>query len=182
MTDLTIHPEKDPHQILARVTEPDAIASALAEAGVTFERWPTVPDLGAGADPDGILTAYAPHIERLKAQGGYVTADVVRMAPDHPDRARMRQMFLSEHTHAEDEVRFFVAGSGLFMLHVEERVYALLCTRGDLIRVPALTRHWFDMGAAPSFTAIRLFCDPSGWVATSTGDAIADQFPRLGSE
>ena len=98
------------------------IADALAEIGVTFERWPTR-GLAADADGDTILTAYAPEVERLKARGGYQSIDVVSVVPDHPDRAAMRTKFLSEHTHAEDEVRFFVRGQGLFTLHAADRVW-----------------------------------------------------------
>ena len=101
------------------------------------------------------------------------------MYPDHPDRVALRQKFLSEHTHGEDEVRFFVEGAGLFCLHLDERVYAVLCTKGDLISVPAGTRHWFDMGDRPRFTAIRLFNNPDGWIARFTGDTLAERFPRL---
>ena len=46
----------------------------------------------------------------------------------------------------------------------EGRVYAVLCTAGDLISVPANTQHWFDAGTHPSFTAVRIFTDTSGWV------------------
>src|SRR3546814_6097561 len=86
----------------------------------------------------------------------------------------MRAKFLSEHTHADDEVRFFVEGSGQFYLHMNDRVYVMLCEAGDLISVPAGTRHWFDTGPNPMFTAIRLFVSPDGWVADFTGDPIAD--------
>ncbi len=58
-------------------------------------------------------------------------------------------------------------------------MHGVLCTRGDLISVPAKTRHWFDMGPRPEFKAIRLFITPEGWVANYTGDKIADGFPRL---
>jgi len=58
-------------------------------------------------------------------------------------------------------------------------VYEVSCERGDLISVPAGTRHWFDMGPAPSFVAIRLFINPEGWVASFTGSDIAERFPRL---
>ena len=114
----------------------------------------------------------------LKSGGGYRTVDVVSVAPDHPDRATMRTKFLSEHTHAEDEVRFFVGGEGLFTLHHDGRVFDVLCTAGDLMSVPAGMKHWFDMGSAPHFTAIRLFVNPDGWVAAFTGDDISDRFPR----
>lgn len=159
-------------ELLSETGRGDAIARALAEIGVRFERWPTREVAG------DILAAYAPEIERLKAEGGYRSVDVISLAPDHPDRETLRAKFLSEHIHAEDEVRFFVSGEGLFTLHSQGRVFNILCVQGDLIRVPAGTRHWFDMGPRPSFTAIRLFIDPDGWVAHFTGDDIAARFPR----
>jgi 1,2-dihydroxy-3-keto-5-methylthiopentene dioxygenase len=55
----------------------------------------------------------------------------------------------------------------------------MLCEKDDLISVPANTPHWFDMGPNPSFTAIRLFNNPEGWVAQFTGDRIAGRFPLL---
>ena len=153
-----------------------AIAGALAEIGVTFEHWPTRP-IASNVTGD-ILTAYAPEVERLKALGGYQSIDVVSVTPDHPDRAAMRQKFLSEHTHAEDEVRFFVRGAGLFTLHAAGRVWNVECREGDLMSVPAGMTHWFDMGARPDFTVIRMFVNPDGWVAAFTGSDIAERFPR----
>ena len=105
--------------------------------------------------------------------------DVVSLDADHPQKAALRQKFLAEHTHGEDEVRVFVAGQGLFSLHVGGRVYEVLCNRGDLIGVPAGAAHWFDMGPNPHFVAIRLFNNPEGWVARFTGSDIADRFSRL---
>jgi 1,2-dihydroxy-3-keto-5-methylthiopentene dioxygenase len=35
------------------------------------------------------------------------------------------------------------------------------------------------MGSEPNFTAIRIFDNPEGWIAQFTGDAIADEYPRL---
>jgi 1,2-dihydroxy-3-keto-5-methylthiopentene dioxygenase len=162
---------------LSETTDGSEIATALDEIGVTFERWPTR-DLSPDADSDAILAAYAPEIERLTAKGGYRSIDAVSVVPDHPDRAAMRTKFLSEHTHAEDEVRFFVRGEGLFTLHAADRVWNVLCCEGDLMSVPAGMTHWFDMGAAPNFTAIRMFVNPDGWVAAFTGSDIAERFPR----
>jgi 1,2-dihydroxy-3-keto-5-methylthiopentene dioxygenase len=53
----------------------------------------------------------------------------------------------------------------------------VFCTAGDLLRVPAGTKHWFDMGSAPLFCAIRLFTTPDGWQASFTGDAISERVP-----
>ena len=177
MTRLTIYPVGDPGSPVLDTQDADAVAEALAPIGVRFEQWPSRP-LPADADQDSVLEAFAPEVKRLKDENGYQAVDVMRVTPDHPDRVALRQKFLSEHRHSEDEVRFFVEGEGLFTLRGDDKVYAVLCTEGDLISVPAGMRHWFDMGAAPGFTVIRLYVDPAGWVANYTGDTIAERFPR----
>ncbi len=162
MTRLTIFDEGG-----ARVRETedaDAIATELATIGVRFERW-THRDI-------------ALHVKALE-RDGYETIDQVSVSPDHPDRETLRGKFLSEHRHAEDEVRYFEEGEGLFTLREGGSIYAVLCTAGDMISVPAGMRHWFDMGAQPSFTAWRFFQTPAGWVGEFTGDPIAERFPRL---
>lgn len=157
----------------------NVIAAELAARGIGFERWQARYELAADADAAAILAAYATEIAALQAQGDYPTVDAIRLGPDHPERASLRQKFLAEHTHSEDEVRFFVEGQGLFCLHLAEEVLLVLCERNDLIRVPAGSRHWFDMGSAPCFTALRFFNNPAGWVANFTGDPIAERFPLL---
>jgi 1,2-dihydroxy-3-keto-5-methylthiopentene dioxygenase len=177
MSRLRIYAEAQGQAPLLETDEHTRIAEELGKKGVRFERWATRP-LPATPSPDDVLAAYAKEIDMLKTGGGYTTCDVISLKPDHPDRDTLRQKFLNEHTHSEDEVRFFVAGSGLFTLHIGDRVYEVLCQQGDLIGVPDGTPHWFDMGPAPSFTAIRLFTNPAGWVADFTGSDIAGRFPR----
>ncbi len=159
--------------------DPELIANELAQRGIGFERWPARADLPAEATTEQVLAAYAPEIARVQSLGTYPTVDAIRLTPDHPDREALRQKFLSEHTHSEDEVRFFVEGRGLFCLHIADEVLQVLCEADDWIRVPAGTRHWFDMGAEPRFTAIRFFDNPEGWVAQFTGETIAERFPLL---
>ena len=157
--------------------DPGQIMQAFRPLGVRFEQWPARP-LAPAVDQAAVLAAYAPEVARLKAEHGYQSVDVIRMSADHPEKNSLRAKFLSEHRHSEDEVRFFVEGEGLFTLREGGQVYAMLCAQGDLISVPAGMRHWFDMGATPHFTAIRLFVNADGWVANFTGDPIADRFPR----
>ncbi|XEG74886.1 acireductone dioxygenase [Pseudomonas sp. abacavir_1] len=179
MSSLTVYHEFAPEQPLKLLTHAEDIAATLAELGVRFERWQAGAPIAPGASPDEVLAAYAAEIQRLKDEQGYVTVDVVSLSADHPQKDELRAKFLDEHRHGEDEVRFFVAGRGLFTLHVEDHVYAVLCEKNDLISVPAGTRHWFDMGERPHFVAIRLFNNPEGWVAKFTGDEIARRFPLL---
>lgn len=177
MSRLRIFSEDDPSRALLETSDRATIAKELGARGVRFEQWPTR-ELPPAAAASEVLSAYAPEIERIKRGGGYQAVDVISLQPDHPERAALRQKFLDEHTHSEDEVRFFVAGSGLFTLHLNDRVYEILCEQGDLIGVPHGTPHWFDMGPRPHFTAIRIFTNPAGWVANFTGADVASRFPR----
>jgi 1,2-dihydroxy-3-keto-5-methylthiopentene dioxygenase len=182
MTLLTIWPDTDSATQILRSEDPAVIAEALAEIGVDFSRWKLV-ELPEGANADDVLQAYASQVEQVKAEQGFITVDAVAMARDNADAdwddkaAVARAKFLNEHTHADDEVRFFARGAGVFYLRVNDRVHAVLCTAGDLISVPDGTRHWFDMGTEPDFAAVRFFREDDGWVGDFTGDPIAESFP-----
>lgn len=182
MSRLTVHDLADPDVVHLDTTDGDAIAAALGAMGVRFERWHRQAP-AADADEAEVLRVYADDVARLKAEGGYRSVDVVRVGPDHPARDALRLKFLDEHTHAEDEVRFFVEGEGLFFLRLGDRVHRVHCAKDDLISVPAGTPHWFDTGLAdgarPHFTAIRLFTNADGWVAQPTGTDHAARFPLL---
>ena len=155
------------------------IAAELALRGVKFQRWKASAQLPAGAEQAEILRAYASDVARVQQDGYFPTVDAIRLEPSHPDRAALRQKFLAEHTHSEDEVRFFVEGRGLFCLHIGDEVLQLVCEKNDWIAVPAGTKHWFDMGPNPQFCALRFFNNPEGWVASFTADPIASHYPLL---
>ncbi|MDH5821529.1 acireductone dioxygenase [Luteimonas sp. RD2P54] len=156
----------------------DEIARELEKIGVTFERWNAAQPLASGASQEAVIAAYRHDIDRLVAERGFTSVDVISIAPDNPKKDELRAKFLEEHYHNEDEVRFFVAGSGLFTLHVDGRVYEIECVKDDLIGVPDGTTHWFDMGPEPDFVAIRFFQQPDGWIGHFTGSDIARRFPR----
>jgi 1,2-dihydroxy-3-keto-5-methylthiopentene dioxygenase len=179
MSNLRVFEAAHPQSAILDITDGPAIARALGKIGVRFEQWRAGKAVGSGASQDEVLAAYRSDVDRLMREGGYKTADVISLTRDHPDKAALRQKFLSEHTHSEDEIRFFVDGQGLFYLHAEGRVYGALCTKGDLISVPAGTTHWFDMGPNPHLACIRIFTNPEGWVAQFTGSDIAGRFPTL---
>ena len=157
----------------------DSIAAQLGEQGVQFERWQATAALADDAEQDAVLEAYQASIDKLNATYGFKSVDVVALRPDHPQKAEFRQKFLAEHTHGDFEVRFFVDGSGLFYLHLGDKVLLVLCEKGDLISVPANTTHWFDMGENPSFKCIRLFTTEDGWVGDFTGNDIATRLPSM---
>ncbi len=177
MTHLTVFHEDDPELPELATGDPVVLVGHLAMSGILFERWSATRPVADGADSDAILDAYAPDVARLCASRGYRSVDVARVPPGAANAAALRAMFLDEHTHGEDEARFFAAGSGAFYLHLDHRVFRIICEAGDLLSIPGGTRHWFDMGPNPDFTAIRFFTHPDGWRADPTGSGIAARFP-----
>lgn len=182
MSRLTIYADDAPPSVpgsapLLRTEDPELIAAELSRIGVRFERWESPVALADDAQPEQVLAAYRPHLDALMGGSGAGSADVISLAPDNPQGPALRQKFLPEHTHTEDEVRFFVRGGGSFVMHVDGKVWDARCEAGDLISVPAHTRHWFDAGDKPSFTALRVFTDTSGWVPHYTGEKLYERFP-----
>ena len=146
------------------VTDGPTIAECLATHGIDYERWPTDDRVAADAAAEDVFKAYSSEIEALKARGGYITADVIDVTPETPGLETMLARFNREHWHDEDEVRFIIAGNGVFHIHTGDgKVLAIVVESGDLIRVPRGTRHWFDLCADRRIRAIRLFQDASGW-------------------
>lgn len=184
MTTLVIQPENSPETELLRSNNFDEIVTQLQERGVRLERWHADKELGDTTDSEEILAAYNSHVQRFR-DDGFDTVDVVRLAPDPNDpqwsekALAARSKFLDEHTHSDDEVRFFVSGKGAFYLRINGQVLAVVCEAGDLLFVPAGTTHWFDMGRNPQFTAIRFFRIPEGWVGNFTGNDISTRFPSF---
>lgn len=179
MSALTLFSVTDPQTPVWYSTDAKAIQEQLNAKGVRFERWQADRDLGADPSAETVIAAYQHAIDKLVAEKGYQSWDVISLRADNPQKEALREKFLNEHTHGEDEVRFFVEGAGLFCLHIGDEVFQVLCEKNDLISVPAHTPHWFDMGSEPNFTAIRIFDNPEGWIAQFTGDDIASAYPRL---
>ncbi|KAA0958077.1 acireductone dioxygenase [Pseudomonas sp. ANT_H12B] len=179
MSSLSVYHLSSPEIPNKVLTHFEDIVSTLAEQGVGFDRWQATVKIQPGASQEEAIAAYQAQIDQLMTERGYITVDVISVNSDHPQKAELRASFLDEHRYGEDEVRFFVAGRGLFSLHIDDYVYAVLCERNDLISMPAGTKHWFDMGEHPYLIAIRLFKNPEGRAASFTGDDIASRFPLL---
>jgi 1,2-dihydroxy-3-keto-5-methylthiopentene dioxygenase len=171
MTTLFIYESKKTLQ------DPVEIAQYLNKAGVLYERWLTPHKLSDSSTSEEIFEAYAAHLKPFMQKHGYVHADVVNVHAQTPNIEVIRQKFLAEHTHSEDEIRFFVEGAGLFYFHFPHLpVFSLKCIAGDFISVPKGVRHWFDLAPEYRVKAIRIFQDPAGWVAQYTASQIEQKY------
>ena len=155
------------------LTEPAAVREYLAGIGIDHEHWEPSHPVAANAPAEEVLAAYSSEIERLKAQGGYVTADVIDVHAQTPGLEAMLNKFNPEHWHDEDEVRFIIEGRGLFHIHPRNApVIAIEVEAGDLLRVPRGTWHWFDLCPDRRIRAIRLFQNPAGWTPHYTQSGV----------
>lgn len=151
------------------LTDEASIQQHLAAIGVGYERWEPAHAPADDVSPAEVLLAYAAEVERLKARGGYLTADVIDVGPETHGLEEMLSKFRREHWHDEDEVRFVISGRGLFHLHPEGGpVTCVEVGPGDLLAVPRGMRHWFGLCPDRRIRAIRLFQDAAGWAPRYT--------------
>ncbi|MFN8672239.1 MAG: cupin [Candidatus Sericytochromatia bacterium] len=162
-----------------RLDNIDDITVFLNERGIYYDKWGVDASKLANATDQDILELYKDTINDFCTKGGYQTFDIINVTEQTPNLEALRQKFLNEHTHSEDEIRFFVHGQGLFWFNCNNEVFALLCEAGDLLSVPTLAKHWFDMGPKPNLKAIRIFNNPQGWVANYTGSGIDTNYNHL---
>lgn len=166
------------------------VGQHLAEAGVRWGRWPLRAVPGDGLD--AVRAAYGDELAALGQQFTLQSADRVRLAPGDARWPALRQQFLQEHRHADAEIRFFLAGAGLFYLRSGDGFLGLLCEAGEWVALPAGASHCFDAGEAPAFEALRLYGAPDGRVAEPTGavlpalplfdDYVAQLLEQVGEE
>ena len=154
------------------------IRTFFNQRNIFFDQWTCGIVFKDTATQEEILEAYSKDLKPFMEKGGYETADVISINKLTDNYDAIRAKFLAEHTHSEDEIRFFVDGKGTFWFHLENgEIFNLLCQKGDLISVPAGTKHWFDAGEKNPFVkAIRIFIDMSGWIPHYTGSGIEENY------
>src|SRR5579863_172203 len=158
-------------------SEPE-IHAELAALGIDYERW-SLDRVPQDCSADEVLAAYSGEIAEMKRRGGYVTADVIDVNPQTPNLDTMLARFDKEHTHSEDEVRFILAGRGIFFLNIGGRVASVEVGPGDMLRVPRGTTHWFTLCEDRRIRAIRWFQDTAGWTPHYTDSGVDQGYQPL---
>jgi 1,2-dihydroxy-3-keto-5-methylthiopentene dioxygenase len=158
-------------------SEPE-IRSELVALGIDCERW-SLDRVPQDCSAEEVLAAYAEEIAEMKHRGGYVVADVIDVNRETPNLDAMLARFDKEHTHSEDEVRFILAGRGIFFLHIGDKVASVEVGPGDMLRVPRGTTHWFTLCEDRRIRAIRWFQDTAGWTPHYTGSELDQSFQPL---
>jgi len=138
-----------------RLEQPDSAVDpdALARRGILS--W-SVPADDAGR---------AELITTVKREHGYVDEDFVELKPETPNLDEICAKFDKEHFHTEDEVRYVVAGEGIFDVRdADDRWIRIEVSSGDMIVIPARTYHRFYLTNQKQIRCMRLFANNEGWV------------------
>ena len=108
---------------------------------------------------------YQRPLDQLKTERGYIEQDVVALSPETPNLDAICAKFVDEHYHDDDEVRFVLAGEGIFDIRTgDDRWMRVVVEPGDLIVVPKDRHHRFMLTEKKNIRCVRLFKDTSGWV------------------
>ncbi|WP_257351506.1 cupin domain-containing protein [Pseudalkalibacillus decolorationis] len=152
----------------------------LQDQGVLYENWDTskLPEnLRENCRIDDeqkeqTLQVFDEEIRSLAQRNGYVSWDVVALSEATPDLEALLKKFEQVHVHTEDEVRAITAGHGIFIIKGKGELgyFDVELEAGDVISVPVETPHFFTLMDDRQVVAIRLFVDPSGWVAHPFAD------------
>jgi 1,2-dihydroxy-3-keto-5-methylthiopentene dioxygenase len=157
-----------------RLYEGAEASRVLESVGVHYEYWDvtgldaavrTRYDLTKEEQEAAILGHFQAELDRISEERGYVIRDLIVLSPKTENIEQMLVNFVKVHHHTEDEVRFIVDGEGIFTVLRHDAWYDIVVRPGDLIAVPAGTRHWFTLTDLRHVKAVRLFQDPNGWVA-----------------
>ncbi len=172
----TVHIPSENRQL----TDAAEISSFLKPFGIWYEHWQVAGRLSPTASDADILSEYAPEIEKVKAAGGFLTADVINVHSETPNLDAMLAKFNKEHTHSEDEVRFTVEGKGVFHLHPEGGpVFSVTVESGDMINVPCGMKHWFNLCDDRRIRCIRFFEDVTGWTPHYVEQGVHGEFSPM---
>ncbi len=152
-----------------------AVGEFLEKQGVLYEKWDTskLPDELKGnckindEQKQQTLDIFDEEIRSLAQRNGYVSWDVVALSENTPDLEALLKKFEQVHVHTEDEVRAITAGHGIFIIKGQDDLgyFDVELEAGDVISVPVETPHFFTLMDDRQVVAVRLFIDPSGWVA-----------------
>ncbi|MGB7442634.1 MAG: acireductone dioxygenase [Coleofasciculaceae cyanobacterium] len=165
-------------------TQLEDIVRELTPLGVQLNRWSVgdnqeiqnllAQDQLSDEQKEQVLQALDQYFEHLKHTAGYQSRDLIVLHPKIPNLEGLLSKFNRSHTHADDEVRYIVAGEGIFgFVYPDRSQVELTVQQEEYINVPANTEHWFRLTPSQRVKAVRYFTSTEGWVPQYTGTDIS---------
>lgn len=131
-------------------------------------------------EKEQLLQALDNYFEELKQTAGYQSRDLVVIHPEIPNLDAMLSKFDKCHIHEDDEVRYIVAGKGIFgFVRPDGSQVELTVQPEEYINVPANTEHWFYLTGEKRVKAVRYFVSTEGWIPHYTDTEIRFQLSKV---
>ena len=171
-------------------TQQSDITRELAPLNIQLNRWPVgdsaeiqnllAKDALEDNQKEQVLQALDGYFQQLSESAGYQDRDLLVLHPDIPNLDTMLSKFNKCHIHAEDEVRYIVAGEGIFgFVRPDGSQVELTVQPEEFINVPANTEHWFYLTAARKIKAVRYFTTKEGWTPQYTDTEIRSRLAAV---
>ena len=171
------------HENGTTYTQLSDITRELAPLNIQLNRWPVgenpeiqnllAKDALSDTEKEQVLQALDGYFQQLKETAGYQSRDLIVLHPDIPNLDTLLSKFNNCHIHADDEVRYIVAGEGIFgFVRPDGSQVELTVQPEEFINVPANTEHWFYLTAPRRIKAVRYFTTTDGWTPEYTDTEI----------
>ncbi len=165
------------------ITNLQEIINELAPLGIKLDHWAIGDNLQIHellaqdsldeAQKETVLQGLDNYFDELQRTSNYTSRDLIVLHPQVPNLDTMLTKFDKIHAHADDEVRYIVAGEGIFgFVRPDGSQVELTIQPEEYINVPAGTEHWFLLTPARRVKAVRYFCGTGGWVPEYTDKEI----------
>lgn len=151
-------------QMQREITDFSQAKSLLSDFGIEVSQIPL--------DENGnFVQDYAEFVEEFKTSENYISSDTVELTKSTGEE--ILDPFKKTHHHEDDEIRFTISGEGIFGIVPEEAKQAetkiseiqIICKKGDFIKVPAYTKHWFKLTEQHEMKCVRIFKENPKWEA-----------------
>jgi 1,2-dihydroxy-3-keto-5-methylthiopentene dioxygenase len=130
-------------------------------------------DILSDAEKEHVLKGLDAYFQQLQQTAGYQKRDLIVLHPSVPNLDTMLSKFDRSHTHADPEVRYIIAGEGIFgFVRPDASQVELTVQAEDYINVPSGIEHWFYLTALRQIKAVRYFTTTEGWVPEYTDTEI----------
>ena len=130
-------------------------------------------DMLSDGEKDYVLEGLDKYFQELAATAGYKERDLIVLHSSVPNLDVMLSKFDKTHTHADPEVRYMIAGEGIFgFIRPDGSQVELTVQQKDYINVPSGVEHWFYLTSSRQIKAIRYFTNTEGWVPEYTDTKI----------
>jgi len=130
-------------------------------------------DMIDNGEKDYVLVGLDKYFQELAATAGYKERDLIVLHSSVPNLDAMLSKFDKIHTHADPEVRYIIAGEGIFgFVRPDGSQVELTVQPEDYINVPSGVEHWFYLTSSRQIKAVRYFTNTEGWVPEYTDTEI----------